>query len=504
MASAVPRLRRAAAGYGNADHRPVVANYDPDYDDKADLAVHTPDGYWAIDFAADGFGTWNTYPFYSAAWGSGVAKLVPGHYTSTGGNLDQGIKSSNGYWHIDRASNGYGNWDGTFGTDSAARGYEAGVHRLSCTSRVPGCRRSDDGQLFRGRGLAERAQDRRALHRQRPPEPGTECMASLDEDGDSFPNDGCPQVGFGEIKCSDTIDNDADGFVNDGCPASFESESTPDEASVRVNPDLRVPAALNVEDVGGHTVQGTSLPIVYPHSRRFGFTCSQWGSFPLGFMVSGVHTATALNADYGTGVTCTADYPGLYGWVKNKRTGAAIPDASVTVDGVPVPIDVNGLWKLTTATGGPHRILVTRSGFAPVEAVNVRVPPFGLPAGIQVDAALEEAFLLQSGISYKTYIDYSRGHTILHTIAIDVTMAPITLGKVPQQGTEFQPLLDVAIAQGAPVLTNGIWWTNAFPSKNGVKIIGQNECVEEVGPGVLADAIDRLSLHQRLRRTGYV
>ena len=41
-------------------------------------------------------------------------------------------------------------------------------------------------------------------------------------------------------------------------------------------------------------------------------------------MVSGVDTATALNADYGLGVTCTADFPGLYGWVKNKRTGAAI------------------------------------------------------------------------------------------------------------------------------------------------------------------------------------
>ena len=64
---------------------------------------------------------------------------------------------------------------------------------------------------------------------------------------------------------------------------------------------------------------------------------------------------------------------------------------TVTVDGDSVPIDGSGLWKLPTATGGPHRILVTRSGFAPAEVVNVRVPPFGMPAGIQVSAPLAVA-----------------------------------------------------------------------------------------------------------------
>ena len=58
-------------GYGDNNYKPIVANYDSDPARKADLAIQTPDGYWAIDFAADGFGTWNTYPFYYAGWGPG-------------------------------------------------------------------------------------------------------------------------------------------------------------------------------------------------------------------------------------------------------------------------------------------------------------------------------------------------------------------------------------------------------------------------------------------------
>lgn len=478
-------------GYGNYNHHPIVANYDPDFDDKADLAVHTPDGYWAIDFAADGFGTWNTFPFYHAGWGSGAAKLVPGHYTSTSGNLDQGIKTNFGYWYLDSASTGYGNYDATLSTTppllDTSHAYIDGMFvtrpvvppgptsgnfaetKVSPTQLKIGVRYTVNVHL----------------------NPGTACNGNNDNDGDGVSNDGCPLVGAPETLCSDWLDNDSDGYVNDGCPAVGPGEF--DEASVRVNPDLRVPTVLNVEDVGGHTVQNSALPIVYRHFRRFGFTCNQWGSYPLGFMVSGVHTSTALNADYGIGVTCTADYPGLYGWVKNKKTGAAIPFATVTVNGMPpVQADSNGLWNVPGLTGGPYRIVVTKSGFAPVEAVNVRVPPFGSPSGIQVDTALEESFVLQTGITYKTYIDYSRGRTILHTVTIDVTRAPITLGKIPLEtnGTDFKLLLDVATAQNAPVMINGIWWTlpsmHPDPPANGLKVIGENRCELQHGPPISA------------------
>src|SRR6185503_5420866 len=46
--------------YGNSSYVPIVADYDGD--GRTDLAVKTPDAYWSIDFAADGFGTWNIWP----------------------------------------------------------------------------------------------------------------------------------------------------------------------------------------------------------------------------------------------------------------------------------------------------------------------------------------------------------------------------------------------------------------------------------------------------------
>jgi hypothetical protein len=261
------------------------------------------------------------------------------------------------------------------------------------------------------------------------------------------------------------------------------SESTPDQVSIRVNPDVKVPASLNPADVGGHTTANSTIEAVYPHYRRFAFTCGHWGNFPLGYMLSLAHSSAPLNADYGFGVTCTADHPGIYGWVKNKRTGAAIPNAVITVDNLsPFLADANGFWKLQSATGGPHKVVISKTGFATAEAINVTVPPYGIPAGIQVDAALEEAFVLPAGITYRTFIDYSRGRTLLHTVTVDVTQAPLTLGKVPQVSNDFQPLLDLATAQNAPVMVNGIWWTLASPATNFVKDIGSPTCSAQVGP----------------------
>src|SRR3569623_169176 len=98
-------------GYGDSTFTPVVADYDGD--GRADLSVFTPDGYWSVDFAWDGFGQWNIRPFYYGVWGGGssTATLHPGHFASRTGLLDQGIKDIYGNWYLDRASSGFGNLD---------------------------------------------------------------------------------------------------------------------------------------------------------------------------------------------------------------------------------------------------------------------------------------------------------------------------------------------------------------------------------------------------------
>ena len=249
--------------YGDHRFRPIVANYDPDHDDKADLAVHTPDGFWAIDFAADGYGTWNTFPFYAAGsgYGSGDAQLVPGHYTSTSGNLDQAIKTRFGFWQIDRASTGYGSVDLTFSTGLLLLDKRYSYIDGMFVSRPGGPASSTFSETpVSPSQLKIGVRYTANVH----VTPGPECIVGVDDDGDGFTNDGCPPVGSGESQCHDSIDNDSDGFVNDACPVVGAGESTPDAASVRVNPDLRVPSALNVEDVGGHTLQNSSGAIVIP------------------------------------------------------------------------------------------------------------------------------------------------------------------------------------------------------------------------------------------------
>jgi hypothetical protein len=50
----------------------------------------------------------------------------------------------------------------------------------------------------------------------------TQCVDSIDDDGDGFINDGCAAVAGAETVCHDSIDNDTDGAVNDGCPVNTD------------------------------------------------------------------------------------------------------------------------------------------------------------------------------------------------------------------------------------------------------------------------------------------
>ena len=91
--------------YGNADWKPVPADYDGD--GKADLSVKTNDEYWLIDYAYNGFGKWDDV-FHG--YGESDAIPVPADYDGDG-KADLSVKNSIEQWHIDYAANGFGIWD---------------------------------------------------------------------------------------------------------------------------------------------------------------------------------------------------------------------------------------------------------------------------------------------------------------------------------------------------------------------------------------------------------
>ncbi len=97
-------------GYGGEDAHVVSADYDGDR--KADIAIKSDAGDWGIDFARDGFGGFGL--FYSGGYGNETAVPVPADYDGDG-RADLSVKSGDdGKWYIDLATNGYGHWDFAF------------------------------------------------------------------------------------------------------------------------------------------------------------------------------------------------------------------------------------------------------------------------------------------------------------------------------------------------------------------------------------------------------
>jgi hypothetical protein len=107
-------------GFGGSSFVPAPADFDGD--GKADLVVmHKASGGsgWGMDFSANGFGTievWrNAHITYS------YTKPMPSDYDGDG-FADIAVKNDDGYWAIDYAVNGFGNWDmvsGNWGDASA-------------------------------------------------------------------------------------------------------------------------------------------------------------------------------------------------------------------------------------------------------------------------------------------------------------------------------------------------------------------------------------------------
>ncbi|HLM55260.1 MAG TPA: VCBS repeat-containing protein [Pyrinomonadaceae bacterium] len=94
-------------GYGGQNNLPVPQDYDGD--GRADLAVKSNDqGRWNIDYAYNGYGVWDVS---YAGYGSADNRPVPADYDGDG-LADFAVKSnSQGRWNIDFAANGFGVWD---------------------------------------------------------------------------------------------------------------------------------------------------------------------------------------------------------------------------------------------------------------------------------------------------------------------------------------------------------------------------------------------------------
>jgi len=80
---------------------------DYDGDGRADISIKYDDGRWRIDYASNGFGTWDAT---HQGYGGTDSQAAPADYDGDG-RADLSAKFNNGNWGIDYASNGFGAFD---------------------------------------------------------------------------------------------------------------------------------------------------------------------------------------------------------------------------------------------------------------------------------------------------------------------------------------------------------------------------------------------------------
>ncbi len=419
------------SGYGNTTATPVPADYDGDT--KADLAIKDIYGTWYIDYASNGFGGWDAS---AANFGGTGAKAIPGHYDLSRSALDKRLDLSyadmSGYWRVNLVANGYGinAWDVIPGTSSTW------IYNPS----------------------------RPIVNVNQPYIESTIVYLPIDASstvprGTKAANELTPQAPLinGHYQLRIGVRYTVAVRLNPGAVHHI--------ASVWLNPDLHVPSSLKVINPLYTTYQW----ITSTHTRAFAVTCTQPGTFPLGFMLLDGETYNWVNPDYGIRVACTAEKTGLYGTVTTRlrdanaryvSSAAALGGVTVRVSG---PVDasvttLDGHWSFPALTGGPYQITFTAANKTPLTAVNVNVPA---GSGAKVDAALETAFTkLGPGITYKQYLDYSRGRTLLHVVRADTTRASVRLAVTdmapnPEGVYEYVTLLANAQLHNAPVAMNG-------------------------------------------------
>ncbi len=479
-------------GYGDANVVPVPADYDGD--GKADIATKTSSGEWYVDYSSNGIGT--TWDVHVTGYGDATAIPVPADYDGDG-KADLAVKDASGTWYIDYARNGFDGWNeihGGYGGPTSVpvpADYDGDGKADFATKDASGiwsvyyARNGflDDHTSYDGRGGSS----------------STATPGDYDHDGrldlSVKSTSGYWFIDYaanGYGVWNQQVDNPSRVLVDTNAPwidateiygpsgrigpvngqvplrvgvrytvaVHIQAGNGLYSAGVEVNPDLHVPAALNLSNRVGTTGH---VRITDTHTRRFALTCSQPGSFPLGFMMRDtgppVGTGSAFNRDYGIRVECTAAHAGLYGVVTARRlgsdgryvSGAPIAGATVSTGALTATTAANGSWSLPTAAGGPLRVTVSRAGFSSTIAVNVRVPA---GSGVQIDTPLEESFsaLAARGMSYTTYIDYSRGRTILHTVRVDPASASVKLEKSPLVNGHTTELKNIAVDKGQAAL----------------------------------------------------
>ncbi|MGC2402861.1 MAG: phosphodiester glycosidase family protein, partial [Acidobacteriaceae bacterium] len=231
---------------------------------------------------------------------------------------------------------------------------------------------------------------------------------------------------------------------------------------VVVNSSLPVPASLNVLN---RVVATGFVPETEEQTRKFAFTPSEPGSFLLGFQLQDI--TGAFSAGDVIRVSCGAANVGLYGQVTSRFTGEPIGGASISTGNLETVSASDGSWHLATASGGPLQVAIVKTGYSSTVAVNVSVPS---ASGVRIDTPLEEPFtaLTLAGVSYTTYVDYSRGRTILHTVRINPLSSSgiVSFAQAPDLSAGVN-LQDIATAQKSLVLINGGYFDESQGADHG-------------------------------------
>jgi hypothetical protein len=415
----------APGGYGNASAVPVPADYDGD--GRTDIAIKDGSGTWYIAHASCGFGWSAVYSGFGGSW----TTAIPGHFDpnrpATDKRLDLAIEDTSGYWSMKLVANGFSGWSTIPGTTTTAL-YNPG--RMIVNTNQPYVEWT---RVYLPIDAAPSVPRATPLANERTPQ--------------------APLVnGHYQLRIG----------VRYTIAVRLNPGAVHHVASVEVNPDLHVPATLKVPNQTGTTYQW----ITSAATRAFVVTCTQPGSFPLGFMLRDGGTGNWINPDYGIRVACSAEKTGLYGTVTARTrdaynryvAGSAIAGATVQVTGLfnaTTTTAADGSWSLPTLTGGPYKVTITAPSRTQTIAVNVNVPA---GSGTKVDAALETAFTnLGPGLVYRQYLDYSRGRSLLHVVEATTTQTSIklALSDLANGGPSSKTLVSNAQTYNIPVTMNG-------------------------------------------------
>jgi subtilisin family serine protease len=88
--------------------KPVPKDYDGDH--RADISIKANDGRWLIDYASNGFGSWDAV---YTGFGGTDSVAAPADFDGDG-KADLSVKANNGNWSIDYSGNGFGSIDVIF------------------------------------------------------------------------------------------------------------------------------------------------------------------------------------------------------------------------------------------------------------------------------------------------------------------------------------------------------------------------------------------------------